>query len=79
MVANGCVIEGNVENSVIGRGVEIKKGAIVRNCIIMGHVIIEEGVRIENMVVDKWARITAKQNIVCPEDEPGYIRRMDII
>lgn len=79
MVANGCVIEGTVENSVIGRGVEIKKGAIVRNCIIMGHVIIEEGVRIENMVVDKWARITSKQNIVCPDDEPGYIRRMDII
>ncbi|WP_026506647.1 glucose-1-phosphate adenylyltransferase subunit GlgD [Butyrivibrio sp. MC2013] len=79
MVANGCVIEGSVENSVIGRGVEIKKGSVVKNCVIMGHSEIGENVRLENVVVDKWAKVKDNNKIVFSEDKPGYIKRMDII
>ena len=35
LVADGCIIEGTVENSIISRGVRIRKGAVVRNSIIM--------------------------------------------
>ena len=34
IVAAGCVIEGTVRNSIIFRGVHIKKGAVVENCVI---------------------------------------------
>lgn len=35
MVSNGCLVEGDIENSVIGRGAIIKKGAVVKNCVIL--------------------------------------------
>ena len=35
MIADGCVIEGEVENSVLFRGVKVTKGAKVKNCILM--------------------------------------------
>ncbi len=79
MVANGCQIHGTVENCVIGRGVEIKEGAVVKNCVILGHSVIDKDVRLEYQVVDKWAKITAGMEIVATEDAPGYIRRDDVI
>ena len=42
MVANGCIIDGTVENSIISRGVKIGKGAVIKNCIIMQKCNIEE-------------------------------------
>ncbi len=79
MVANGCLIEGEIENSVIGRGVEIQSGAVVKNCVVLGHTVIEKNVHLENQVVDKWARVTAGKEIVASPDAPGYVRRDDVI
>ena len=79
MVANGCVIEGLVENSVIGRGVEIKKGASVKNCVILGHSVIGEGVKLEGQVVDKWAKVINVKEVVASRDNPGYITRGDTL
>jgi glucose-1-phosphate adenylyltransferase len=79
MVANGCLVEGSIENSVVGRGVVIRKGAVVKNCVVMGHSVIDENVHLENLVVDKHAHITANHDLRFPENEPGYIRRQDII
>ena len=53
MVSNGCEIEGTVRNSVIGRGVVIKKGAVVEDSVILPGVIIGEDVCIRCAVVDK--------------------------
>lgn len=53
LVANGCVIEGTVENSIIFRGVKIKKGAIVKNSIIMQKSEIHENAAVINSIMDK--------------------------
>ena len=79
MVANGSLIEGTVENCVIGRGAEIRKGAVVKNCVILGHTVIGEGVHLENQVVDKWAQILHVKEIIADPERPGYIRRDDIL
>lgn len=59
MVANGCKIEGTVENSVIFRGVTIKKGAVVKNSIIMQKAVIGENAHVENAIFDKGSSIGA--------------------
>ena len=79
VISNGCQIEGTVENSVIGRGCVIKKGAIVRNSVVLAEVTVGEGVHVENEVVDKWAKLVHKKEIVSPAEQPGYIRRNDIL
>ena len=76
-IANGCIVEGTVENSVIGRGCRIEKGAVVRNSVILAYTKIGENVHVENMVVDKWAQITRTKEIVSSPDNPGYIHRDD--
>jgi glucose-1-phosphate adenylyltransferase len=79
IVSNGCQIEGTIENSVIGRGCEIKKGAVVKNSVILANVVIGEGVHIENQMVDKWAKVTHAKEVVAEPDHPGYVKRDDTL
>ncbi len=53
MAADGCVIEGEVENSVLFRGVKIGKGAVVKNCVLMQDTVVEEGAKLEYVISDK--------------------------
>ena len=79
VVSNGCLIEGSIENSIIGRGCVIKPGAIVKNCVISAGVVIGKGVHVENMMVDKHARLIRGKRIIAPPETPGYIKRGDAL
>lgn len=75
MVANGGMIEGTVENSIVARGVKIGKGSIVRNCIIMQKTQIKENCILESVIVDKDVRFEAGTIITAPADAPVVIRK----
>ena len=77
LISNGCIIEGSVENSVIGRGCYIGKGARVKNCVVSAYTEIGDYVTVENQVIDKWVKITHANHIVGKREAPGYIRRAD--
>ncbi len=77
VISNGCLVEGTVENSVIGRGCTIKKGAVVKNSIILSDVLIGADVHVENHVVDKHTKITHVKEVVASPENPGYIKRSD--
>ena len=79
VVSNGCIIEGTVENSIIGRGCVIKKGAVVKDSIILAGAEIGEDILVENQVVDKRAKLIHVKEVVSPADRPGYIRREDTL
>jgi glucose-1-phosphate adenylyltransferase len=78
LIANGCDIQGIVENSIIFRGVKIKKGAVVKNSIIMQKGEIEEGASVENVITDKQVRITNKK-VVSGSGQPKIIKKATII
>ena len=61
MAADGCVIEGEVEDSVLFRGVKVAKGAKVKNCVLMQGTVVEAGADIEYIVTDKNVTITGKE------------------
>ncbi len=73
MVADGCVIEGEVENSVLFRGVKIAKGATVKNCVLMQDTVVEAGACIEYMITDKEVTITAGKSMKGTDSYPVYI------
>ena len=73
MAADGCIIEGEVENCILFRGVKIAKGAKVKNCILMQDTVIEEGVSIEYAVSDKNVTVTANTSLKGTETFPIYI------
>ena len=79
MVSNGCEVEGDIINSVIGRGVVIKKGAVIKNSVILPGAMIGEDVHIENVVVDKKAHIVRKKDLIGQPDQPLYVKRNDKI
>ena len=51
LISEGTEVHGNVYASVIGSGVKIGKGAVVRNSIIMDNVIIGEGAVVEKAII----------------------------
>jgi glucose-1-phosphate adenylyltransferase len=53
LIADGCVINGYVENSIIFRGVKIEKGAKVINSIIMQNSEVMEDAILEHVILDK--------------------------
>lgn len=79
LVSNGCTIEGTIENSVLGRGIHVGKGAVIRNSVILSYAEIGENVRIENEVVDKWAKIIHAKEVAADPDHPGYVKRNDTL
>ena len=50
ILADGCVIEGTVENCVLFRGVKVKKGAVVKNCVLMQDTVVEPNVELDCVV-----------------------------
>ena len=79
MAADGCVIEGEVENSVIFRGVKIGKGAKVKNCILMQDTVIESGADVEYLITDKNVTITAGKNMKGTDTFPVYIEKFKVV
>ena len=58
LVADGCIIEGQLENCVIFRGVRVGAGAVLKNCIIMQDTVISDGVELNYVISDKDAFIS---------------------
>ena len=79
LVADGCQIEGKVENSVLFRGVKIAPNAHVKNCIIMQDGQVQEGAYIENCILDKEAIIRQNARLIGPEAYPIVIGKNVVI
>jgi glucose-1-phosphate adenylyltransferase len=79
LVSNGCEVHGTVEDSVIGRGVTIGKGSVVKGCIILAYAEIGENVVLQNQVVDKYAKIIHENKILAEPGSVGYIKHSDTL
>ena len=75
LLADGCVIEGTVENCVLFRGVRVKKGAVVRNCVLMQDTVVEPGAQLDCVVTDKNVRVTADKKLSGTESFPVYVQK----
>ena len=75
LLADGCVIEGTVENSVLFRGCQIKKGAVVRNCVLMQDTVVEEGCTVEYVVSDKNVHITSGKQLTGTDSFPVFVAK----
>ncbi|MDR1736209.1 MAG: glucose-1-phosphate adenylyltransferase subunit GlgD [Oscillospiraceae bacterium] len=64
LVADGCFIEGQVENSVLFRGVRVGKGAVVQNCVLMQDTVVRSGARLSYVITDKEVTINENHMLV---------------
>ncbi len=63
LIANGCVIEGTVLNSILFRGVKVGKGAVIQNSIVMQNGEIGPHSCLDHVILDKEVRIEAERDI----------------
>lgn len=73
IVADGCIIEGSVENSVLFRGVKIGKGAVVRNCILMQDTVVGEKCEMNYVISDKNVIVGNYRSIGGTSDYPIFV------
>lgn len=79
MTSDGCVIEGEVENSILFRGVKVGKGAKVKNCVLMQDTVVEAGASVEYVISDKRVTITADKEVRGTDTFPVYIAKRQVV
>ena len=75
LVADGCVIEGIVENCILFRGVKIEKGAKVKNCVLMQDTVVECGANLEYVITDKNVKVSVAQELRGTDSFPVYVAK----
>ncbi|MDR0947167.1 MAG: glucose-1-phosphate adenylyltransferase subunit GlgD [Ruminococcus sp.] len=73
LIGDGCIVDGEVTDSILFRGAKVAAGAVVKNCIIMQDTIIEKGSTLQNVITDKNVKITAGHLLTGSEKYPLFI------
>lgn len=79
MVADGCVIEGEVENCILFRGVKIGKGAVVKNSIIMQDTTVRDNAQIDYVITDKEVIVSEGRSLKGSSSFPVFVPAYKII
>ena len=75
LIADECVIEGTVINSVIFRDVKVEKGAVVKNCVLFHGTHVGKNVNLNCIVADKDVHVTDGVNLSGNDNMPFYIQK----
>ena len=75
LIADGCTIEGTVENSILFRGVKVGKGSVVKNSVIMQKTIIGSNVKLDSVITDKNVVIRDRRNLSGCAELPYFIAK----
>ena len=79
LIADGCVLEGKVEDSVLFRQVSIGEGAEVENCIIMNDCVIGAGAKLKNVILDKEVTVTPGAKLYGTKGHPIVIKKGETV
>ena len=78
-IANGAIIKGTVENSIISRDVVIEEGAVVKNCIIFTQSYIGKGATLEYVLTDKNVKVQEVKDLKGTKEKVLVIKQGEII
>ena len=79
IVADGCMLEGEAEDSVLFRQVTIEKGAEVENCLVMNDAVIGEGAEVKYAILDKNVTIRPGAKLIGTRNNPIIVSRGDTV
>ena len=77
LIADGSVVEGEVENSVIFRGVKIGKGAVVKNCVLMQGTVVGDNAHLEYVCTDKNVTIGNDRELKGSDTYQVFIKKAE--
>lgn len=79
LIADGCIIEGEVENSILFRGVKVEKGAKVSNCILFQGTTVQRGAVLNSAITDKNVTINQGRMLMGHSTYPLTIAKNETI
>lgn len=79
IVADGCVIEGTVEDSVLFRGVYVGRDTVIRGSVILQDSRIYQNCHIENAILDKRVHIRPGKQLMGDHSYPLIIKKEAIL
>ena len=79
LVADGCMLEGEAENSILFRNVVLAEGAEVENCVIMNDTVIGEGAKLKNVILDKDVTVRPGATLMGSTKNPIIIKRGETV
>ena len=79
LIADGCMLEGEVENSILFREVTVGKGAEVENCILFNDAVIGEGAELKYVILDKNVTVTPGAKLIGTKRNPIIVKRGETV
>ncbi|MBR4099216.1 MAG: glucose-1-phosphate adenylyltransferase subunit GlgD [Clostridium sp.] len=79
LVADGCFIEGHVENSIISRGVVVEAGANVSNCVLMMGTVVKAGASLSYVIADKNVTVNPDRMLMGHYNYPLAIAKGSVV
>ncbi|MDO5401711.1 MAG: glucose-1-phosphate adenylyltransferase subunit GlgD [Eubacteriales bacterium] len=79
LVADGCVLEGEVEDSVLFRQVTVEAGAEVEHCIIMNDSVVGAGAELKYVILDKNVTVTPGAKVIGTKNNPIIVKRGETV
>lgn len=79
LIADGCVIEGTVKNSILFRGVKVAKGAVIENSVLFQDCVVGSGTKLNCVIADKQAVILSNRSLSGHETQPYFIAKGTVI
>ncbi len=78
LIADGCIIKGNVRDSIIARYVTIEENCELENCIILQNCKIKAGSKLSNVIIDKNAVIDCDTELKGSREYPVVIEKRNL-
>ena len=79
LVADGCMLEGEVEDSVLFRQVTVAPGAQVESCIVFNDCVIGEGSELKYVILDKEVTVTPGAKVCGTKEHPIVIKKGETV
>ena len=79
LIADGCMLEGEVEDSVLFRQVTVGKDAEVEHCVIMNDAVIGEGAELKYAILDKNVTVTPGAKLIGTKKNPIIVKRGETV
>jgi len=79
LIADGCILEGEVEDSILFRQVTVAKDAEVEDCILMNDCVVGEGAELKYVILDKNVTVTPGAKLVGTKKNPIIVKRGETV
>jgi len=79
LIADGCMLDGKVEDSILFRQVTVEEGAEVEDCIIMNDTVIGAGAKLKYVILDKNVTVTPGAKLYGTKKNPVIVKRGETV